>query len=319
MISIVIPSRNEKYLNRTIQEILEKAEGEIEIIVNLDGYWPDPIIGDDRVVYIHKGKSEGMRPGINSAVAIAKGEYIMKIDAHCMLDQGFDVKLAADCEPNWVVVPRRKRLDAENWQIQDVGKPDVDFEYLSFPDNPKDFGGPGLNGRIWTERALARKDVLIDDNISFQGSCWFMSRDFFYKLELMDHISYGPFWNEAQEIGLKALSIGGRVVTNKKTWYAHLHKGKKEGRGYSMSGEWLTTGATHTKKWMIDQAWDKQTIPFEKIIEKFMPMPGWPENWWQLIKGEKVDTLDYIIKKFNLHNFYKIGEPIEIPNFGRDH
>lgn len=279
MVSIVLPVRNEKYLNPTIEELLKNARGEIEIIVNLDGYWPDPVIGDPRVRYIHKGQAQGMRAGINSAVAIARGEYIMKIDGHCMVDEGFDVKLVADCEPNWVVIPRRKRLDAENWCIKDVGKPDVDYEYLSFPDNPSDFGGPGLNGKIWTKRALERKDILIDENMSFQGSCWFMRKDYFYFLELMDEENYGTFWNEAQEIGLKAWLSGGKVMTNKKTWYAHLHKGKTHGRGYTLDHRQLTRGATHTKKWMgPGKNWSKQTLPLSWLIERFSPVPTWPED-----------------------------------------
>ncbi len=285
VISVVIPSRNEVFLQQTVRDLLSKAEGEIEVIVNLDGYWPNPQLEDDpRLRLIHRGEAQGMRAGINSAVAIARGQYILKSDAHCMFDQGWDTKLLADMEDNWVVIPRRKRLDAENWAIQDVGKPDVDYEYLSFPDDPADFGGKGLNGKIWTERARERADILIDDNISFQGSCWFMKRDYFYELELMDEGNYGTFWNEAQEIGLKCWLSGGRVVTNKKTWYAHLHKGKKHGRMYSLDHSQLPIGATYTKKWMTDSAWDKQTLPFTWLIEKFMPLPGWPEDWKEQIK-----------------------------------
>lgn len=291
MISILIPSRNERFLQQTIQSIFENAEGDIEVLAVLDGYWPDPPLRHDpRLRIIHRGEAQGMRPGINAAAAIARGEYLMKIDGHCMLDRGFDVKLAAEIEDNWVVIPRRKRLDAENWALQDVGKPDVDYEYLSYPDNPGDFGGPGLNGRIWTQRALDRKDILIDENMSFQGSCWFMKRSYFYDLELMDDENYGSFWNEAQEIGLKAWLSGGKVMTNKKTWYAHLHKGKKYGRGYTLDHNLLTKGATYTKKWMepVGTAWHKQTLPLSFLIERFMPMPTWDAEklaWLQSHEG----------------------------------
>ncbi|MFK5165339.1 glycosyltransferase, partial [Propionibacterium freudenreichii] len=61
--------------------------------------------------------NRGMRPAINAGVSISKGEYIMKCDEHVMFDQGFDVKLIADCEDNWVVIPRRKRLNAEDWTL----------------------------------------------------------------------------------------------------------------------------------------------------------------------------------------------------------
>lgn len=293
-VSIVIPSRNEQFLSHTIKDLLKNARGDIEIIAVLDGYWPpkEEIINDIRVIYLHKGEPEGMRPGINDAVAISTGKYIMKIDGHCMVDEGFDLKLKADCEHNWVVIPRRKRLDAENWCIQDVGKPDVDYNYLSFPDNPADFGGPGLNGRIWTQRILDRNDPKydIDDEMSFQGSCWFMHKDHFYNMELMDHENYGTFWNEAQEIGLKTWLSGGRVVRNKKTWYAHLHKGKKYGRGYKITNRTIEQGAMFGNKWLDNKAWDKQTLPFSFLIEKFWPVPGWPDNWKEELRNVGLRT-----------------------------
>lgn len=284
-VTIVIPSRNEQFLYPTMLDLLAKAKGDIEIIAVLEGYWPpaDQIIIDKRVKYIQKGEAEGMRVGINDAVAIAtNSKYIMKLDAHCMVDEGFDEKLKADCEENWVVIPRRKRLDAENWCLQDVGKVDIDYEYLSFPDNPADFGGPGLNGRVWDERIKARLNnplYDIDDNMSFQGSCWFMHRTHFYNMELMDYINYGTFWNEAQEIGLKTWLTGGRVVTNKKTWYAHLHKGKKYGRGYKITNRTIEQGAMFGNKWLNNSAWSKQTIPFKWLIEHFWPVPTWSNDW----------------------------------------
>lgn len=291
-VTIVIPSRNETFLPHTIKDLLKHAEGDVEIIAILDGYWPKPdeIVNDARVHYLHRGEAQGMRKGITSAVDIATGKYIMKIDAHCMVDQGFDTKLKADCEPNWVVIPRRKRLDAENWAIQDVGKPDIDYMFLSFPNDPNDWGGKGLNGKIWTDKIRRIGDdpaKLIDDEMSFQGSCWFMHRDYFYELELMDSDNYGAFWNEAQEIGCKAWLSGGAVKRNKKTWYAHLHKGKKYGRGYRLPEDWLTKGASYTRGWAYNEAWDKQTIPFEWLIEHFWPVPTWPENWQDILYKER--------------------------------
>ena len=287
LVSIVIPARNEQFLQNTVTELLTKAQGPIEIIVTLDGYWPNPPLKDDpRLKLVHRGTAQGMRPGINSAVAASSGEYIMKIDAHCMVDEGYDIKLKADCENNWIVIPRRKRLDAENWCIQDVGKPDVDYECLSFPDNPADYGGPGFNGRIWTQRIVERKDKSeydIDDDMSGQGSSWFMKREYFDFLELMDTEKFGPFWNEMQELGFKTWLSGGALKINKNTWYAHLHKGKKYGRGYNMSGSWLKQGASFTKSWMNNDAWHKQTLPFSSMIERFWPLPGWPENWKNLL------------------------------------
>lgn len=294
-VTIVIPSRNEQFLPHTIKDLLKNARGDIEIIAVLDGYWPpsEQIVNDPRVKYLHRGEPRGMRNGITSAVEIATGKYILKIDAHCMVSEGFDEVLKAHCENNWVVIPRRKRLDAENWCIQDVGKPDIDYEYLSFPDNPSDFGGPGFNGRIWTERILERLDKPeydIDDNMSFQGSCWFMTKEHFKNMELMDEVNYGPFWSEAQEIGFKTFLSGGSVKVNKKAWYAHLHKGKKYGRGYRLTNRTVEQGAMFSSKWVHNNAWAKQTLPFHTMIEKFWPVPGWPENWKEVLNYDDTWT-----------------------------
>src|SRR5687768_15915071 len=111
LLSVLIPSRNERFLIPTVDDIFSKAAGEIEIIVTLDGYWPEgwaDVVGryDGKLKTIHRGEARGMRDGINSAAAIAKGKYLMKSDAHCMFAEGFDEILKADCDEDWVVVPR---------------------------------------------------------------------------------------------------------------------------------------------------------------------------------------------------------------------
>ena len=278
MLSVIIPSRNEIYLQKTIDDVLSKSKRDIEIIAILDGYWPDPPLKDDpRLKIIHHGTSHGMRGSINAGVAVAKGDLILKCDAHCMFAEGFDITLEADCDENWVVIPRRKRLDARNWTIEQNGRPDVDYEYLSYP-NVNGNWNDGLHGRVWEERALKRADILIDDNMSAQGSCWMMHRDYFNKLELEDEEHYGTFSNEFQEIGLKCWLSGGRVITNKKTWYAHLHKDKDMGRGYSLPGDQVEKGFLYTNRWLTNTAWHKQIHPFTWLIERFWPVPGWPED-----------------------------------------
>lgn len=318
MISVIIPSRNEKFLYRTVLDLLAKAHGQIEIIVVLDGYWPpnEEIINDARVHYIHRSRALGMRNAINTASAIAKGEYLMKCDAHCMFAEGFDNSLLAHIDDDWVVIPRRKRLDAENWKIQDVGKPDVDYEFLSFPYwHPNEVG---IHGTIWTERIRERLDRVefnIDDNPAFQGSCWFMSKKHFDNcLEGMQEDGYGSFIGEPQEIGMKTWLSGGRLVVNKSTWYAHLHKGKTYGRGYSMNKSELIKGNAYSVDYWMNDRWPKAKYTMEWFVnEKFPDMPTWPKDWRQqciekgLIKPKTfvdkktdiVDKIDNIISKFN--------------------
>ena len=269
LVSIIVPSRNEKFLGKTIEDLLTKAVGEIEIIAVLDGYWPEPKIPDnDRLILIHRGSPLGMRPAINSAVSIARGKYLMKCDAHCLFAPGFDQALKDDYEENCIVIPRRYALDPEKWEVLDNPKYPIDYMYLS-----KD-----LHGEVWDEKNKdpMLKEKLIDETMSAQGSCWFMQKDYFHALELEDEVNYGSFSNEFQEIGLKCWLSGGRVVINKKTWYAHLHK--TGGRGYSLGSGQIEKGVAYTNRWPTNTAWHKQTLPFTWLVEKFWPIPGWPED-----------------------------------------
>ncbi|MBU0959790.1 MAG: glycosyltransferase [Nanoarchaeota archaeon] len=281
MLSVVIPSRNEKYLRPTILDLLKKATQEIEIIAILDGWWPPPdeLVDDPRVIYIHVSPSRGMREAINSGVAIAKGEFVMKLDAHCMFSEGFDEMLKADCKDNWVVVPRRKRLDPESWEIIKCSRPDIDYMYLAYPEDKSVWGGKGIQGKEWRQKNLDKdlKSKLIDDLMTAQGSCWFMRKKYFHWLELMDEENYGEFAKEMQEIGLKCWLSGGRMIVNKKVWYAHWHKTK--GRGYSLNRKEWAKGTEYTNKWMEGKPWHKQTLDIKWLIEKFKP-PTWPKNWW---------------------------------------
>lgn len=269
LVSIVIPSRNEPYLTQTIHDLLSKAKGNIEIIAILDGYWPKPedIVTDDRVIYLHFSEARGMRNGINSAVAIAKGEYILKSDAHCMYGDGFDEVLKANMETHWIVVPRRYALDPINWKIEENPKYPIDYMYLS----------TDLHGTPWQEknRDPALEDKKIDDLMSAQGSCWFMKKSYFYELELLDEENYGTFFNEFQEIGLKCWLSGGRILVNKKTWYAHWHKPSDVGRGYNLSRDEQPKALAFLENWKAGKGWHKQIHSIQWLADKFAPVPGW--------------------------------------------
>src|SRR3954471_21470162 len=103
-LSVIIPSYKDPLLNKTIESLLLNAEGEIEIIPVLDGYIPEATLpNDSRVKPLYLEKNKGMRGAIKDGVSTAEGEYIMKCDAHCMFDKGFDIKILADIEEYWVV------------------------------------------------------------------------------------------------------------------------------------------------------------------------------------------------------------------------
>lgn len=277
-VSVILPSRNEIFLGKTIEDLLAKAAGEIEVIAILDGYWPNPPLKDHpNVTLIHRSKPHGMRPGINAAASIAKGKYLMKLDAHCMVGEGFDEILQKDCEKDWIAVPTKYSLDAENWR----NKPDkapINYYYLTFPYFLDGTYGTGLHAKWWREKEKDREGHKVDDLMSSQGSCWFMHKSHFEKIGPMDHENY-YFYQEFQEIGMKTWISGGRCVVNKNTWYSHLHKGKQYGRGFYLSKERAVGSEMFSMDYWMNDRYPGAVRTMKSFVEQFWPLPTWPQDW----------------------------------------
>jgi glycosyltransferase involved in cell wall biosynthesis len=286
-VSVVIPNYNCPFASKTIQDILDKAKGDIEVIVNVEEIWPSPLSGDARVHYIHGSSPIGMRAGINKCVAMATGEFILKADDHTMFSEGFDEVLKADMQDGWVIIPRRFALDAENWKIEERtdDKYPIDYMYQDFPRKGK-ANDDGTHGVEWRERRNQRNtpEYEIDETPAMQGSCWFMKKEYFNKLNLMDETGYGQFAQEAQEIGFKVWLSGGKLVVNKKCYYCHLHKGNKYGRMYKMPSGNVEADSWSASHWLNNEE-PNMVHKFEWFIdEKFPNMPSWPVDWKEQIK-----------------------------------
>ena len=221
-LSVIIPSYKDPILIKTIDSLLVNSElgDQLEVIVVLDGYWPEfELRNDPRVRYVHLGKNSGMKDAINAGVAISKGEYIMRSDEHCMFGKGFDVILTRDCQPNWIVTARRFFLDPDNWKVMDI--PYIDYEKLvtqSIGDAKKYTGFP------WAERTKERKDIMIDETMAMQGSMWVMTRSWWDKV--IGELSSGPYgthYQDQHEMIFKTWKAGGKMMVNKNTWFAHRH------------------------------------------------------------------------------------------------
>jgi hypothetical protein len=215
MLSVIIPSYKDPYLQKTIFSILQNFQGEFEVIVVMDGYWA-PVPNDKRVRVLHLGKNAGMRNAINSGVKLARGEYIMRTDEHCMFDPGFDVAMTKVCEPDTIYTARRYFLDPVKWERMDL--PHWDYERLMVNDGKK------FEGRHWRERERERSHLLQDETMAMQGSCWVMPKAWWEKvIGELDSEHYGPLIQDSHEMVFKTWKAGGRLMVNKETWFAHKH------------------------------------------------------------------------------------------------
>lgn len=312
-VSVIIPACNERFLQATVDGLLANAVGDVEVFPALDGGpMPNPPLKEDpRVKPVRFEKPDGSQTGmreVTNAIALnqATGRYLMKCDAHCIFGPGWDAALKADCDDDWVAVPTRHSINGETWTVCGRGgsRLDMDFggvnyHYLTFP-YAKSMYGYGLHGKEFgrPENAALNRETVgrpIDDLMSFQGSCWFTPLANFKRLGPLDAANY-YFYSESIEVGMRQWASGGRVVINKKTWYAHYHKGQNNlhtydgrvGRGFflNINGK-RRSEAFATDFWMNDR-WPNTQRTFEQFIAKFWPLlqriPAdevgrWPTDW----------------------------------------
>jgi len=291
--SVIIPSRDEELLARTVEEVFAKARGDVEVIVVLDGPTSYPLPECPNLVVIDKPRAEGLRAAINDAARVARGKYLLKIDAHSAISEGFDEVLQRDCDDDWVVSPRYFKLNTETWGAKTNWL--IDYFYLSFPwINEARTGYFMFVDSPWGSRRAERKHVLIDDQMAFQGSCWFMTADHFRRLHGLDEDLWGPWSMEQQEIALKTWLGGGRVVVNKNVWNAHYHKPFTERARVWTEYEKSEDYRTHERftRYFVCNQWEERVHDFDWLVERFWPLPQletartrwelrnyWPENW----------------------------------------
>lgn len=288
-LSILIPARNEEFLSQTVEDILKNIEMNTEIIVVLDGAWPlSPIPINSRVHVVYLPEARGQRAAQNVAARLAQGKYFMKVDAHCAFDKGFDRKLLEDMQEDIVMVPVMRNLHVFDWVCEDGHR-----RYQG-PSGPCQH--PGCNKEtkkdiLWNPKRNPQstsycfdsephfqyhngyKEKQVGDlveTMSLQGSCFLSSAKKYWEWNLCDE-SWGSWGSQGIEVATKAWFNGGRVLCNKKTWYAHLFRtqGGDFSFPYPQSGRGVQDAKSKAREWI-----HSHPEKLQKLIEKFSP-PGW--------------------------------------------
>lgn len=298
-VSIIIPSRFEQsdaiegktVLYKTVEDILRSATGDFEVIVGFDGPPLQNLPVDWRVKAHVESRPIGIKSMVNKLASLATGKYIYKSDAHCSFGYAFDEILQLDMEDNWLVMPRFYVLNEKTWKWQDDRF--YDYFYLSCPfTDPRGFRFKAAGH--WPEKTKEKLDVLIDETPQIHGSGWFMTKDFYLnKLGGFQFLAEDPM-GHAQEppyLGLKTW-LGpwdGKVMVNKKTWYAHMHKGKQHNRGFRFTNEQNELSYKLIADYFMFNQWEQRAHDIEWFVDKFMPMPSWPDNWRDVWEKWKED------------------------------
>ena len=295
-LSILIPARNEMFLAKTVENILQNIRGKSEVIVVLDGAWANPgITGAPNLTIVYHNTSIGQRAATNEAARLSSAKYLMKIDAHCVVDEGFDVKLMADMKDNWTVVPSMYNLHAFDWLCPEGHR----IYQGPTPDKCLQCGKPMVRDIIFQPRWSRKSNFYrFDKNLHFQyfgefgnrpegqpdiapsmslqGSCFMLTRERYWALDICDE-KHGSWGQQGVEVACKTWLSGGEVMVNKKTWYAHMFRtqGGDFGFPYPLSGTDIDKARKYSRELFVEGKWSGAIHPLEWLLEKFRPVPDW--------------------------------------------
>jgi len=305
-LSILIPARNEMWLSKTVEDILEHIEGKTEVIVGLDGAWASPVIKDDpRVTILHYTESIGQRAMTNKLARLSEAKYIAKTDAHCSFDKGFDVKLMSNMKDDWTIVPIMRNLWVFNWMCKKCGNEvyqgqtptscskcdnTTDFErkmYWKGKHNPQSTSycfdtEPHFQYFREYKKTPEYKESLktgMTETMSLQGSFFMMTRNKYWELNACDE-EFGSWGSQGLEVAIKTWLSGGKVMVNHSTWYAHLFRtqGGDFGFPYNQPGRKVQKAKKHAKDLFFNNKWNGAVHPLSWLVEKFAPVPGWNQD-----------------------------------------
>lgn len=351
-LSILIPARNEEFLSRTIQDILEHIEMDTEVIAVFDGGFPPvPVPQNDRVTIVYNHESIGQRAATNQACRLSNAKYVMKVDAHCAFDQGFDRKLIEDMQDDWTVVPTMRNLHAFDWVCEEGHR-----RYQGPSGTCNECGKPTEKDVVWIPKTNPQSNSYCFDSephfqyfrefnkrpegqgeitptMSLQGSCFMMTREKYWELDICDE-SFGSWGSQGIEVAVKTWLSGGEVMVNKKTWYAHMFRtqGGDFGFPYQLSGNQVEHAKKTARNLFFTNGWDKQVRPLSWLLRKFWPVPGWTENDLAALEGTVTKGILYYtnnrapvkVARRVQKQLESIGLPITsvsqkpMPHFGRN-
>jgi glycosyltransferase involved in cell wall biosynthesis len=311
-LSILIPARNEMFLSRTIQDILEHMEDDTEIIAVLDGAWAEPAVPQhERVTVVYLPESIGQRAATNLACKLAKGKYVMKVDAHCAFRQGFDksmIKAFKRSGDNVTMIPVMRNLHAFDWVCTDghrryqgpsgvcaeCGK-ETTRDVVWIPKTNPQSKAYCFDSEPHFQYTSCNQEGDLTESMSIQGSCFMLTREKYWELNICDE-SLGSWGSQGIEVACKTWLSGGRVLVNHRTWYAHLFRtaGGDFSFPYPQQQSKVEEAKKKSKDLFFNNKWEKQVRPLSWLVEKFWPVKGWSDEDLANLKQQKTKGVVYI-------------------------
>jgi len=294
-LSIIIPGRNEEFLGRTIQDILDHTSEKTEIIAILDGYLPNPPLPvSPRVSVIYNPDPKGQRAAANQAVRLCESKYVMKIDAHCAVDDDFDTKMIEGMKKmgddvtmipvmrnlhifDWVCPEGHRRYQSPSGACETCKKPttkDIVWIPKKSPATHSFTFDKTMHFQYWGEWSKKQTGEY-RETMSIQGSCFMCTREKYLELDLCSE-QFHSWGQQGVEVACKTWLSGGRVLVNMNTWYAHMFRtrGGDFGFPYANPQNKVNENRELSRELFQKDKWPKAKRKFQWILDKFNP-PDW--------------------------------------------
>lgn len=304
-LSILIPSRNEEWLAETLADLLKNKTEKTEIIVVIDGeQYPKDLPVHKDIIVIRHMKARGQRAATNDAARIARGKYLMKVDAHCAFDKDFDLKILrgfVELGDDITQVPVMRNLHVFDWVCKNGHS-----RYQSPSGACKECGSETHKKVIWnpklkplstsycfdhelhfqyfkewtkTDTYKKQKETGYTETMSLQGSCFILSAEKYWSLNICDE-EFGSWGAQGTEVACKTWLSGGRCIVNHNTWYGHLFRtqGGDFGFPYKQDQKQIDGARERSQKLFLDNLWEHQKFPLIWLVDRFMPVPFWQKE-----------------------------------------
>lgn len=286
---MIIPTINDPYLVRTINSVWGNRVNDIEFIIVNDGgkildiaHCPTLLktIDLSKIKVIQNSCQLGRRIAINNAAAIASGDYLFVLDAHCSMTEGWDIKLAMSCGDKNIAYSVIRDMHPETWEY----KPG---DYLHVRLN-KDYT------EKWWKRKTLEECQVEEESIAFTGCAWMIKKDRYWQLggydESLGHYGWdGPEWACKIWMG----EDPGKVILRTDVICGHIFGTNDGGKLYSCQ--------TISKEDYVEYMKERYENKILKLIERFAPVPDWTEKGTQMsqnVKREiKVNRVDEHVTK----------------------
>lgn len=304
-LSILIPSRNEEWLAETLEDLLKNKTEKTEIIVVIDGeQYPKELPKHKDITLIYNNVSKGQRASTNDAARIAKGKYLMKVDAHCAFDTHFDTHVLKgfdDLGDDITQVPVMRNLHVFDWECENghrryqgqsgvckkCGKKEKKVMMWFPKHNPQsvsyrfDHELHFQYFKEWTKTDEYKKQLKTGytETMSLQGSCFILSAEKYWGLNICDE-EFGSWGAQGTEVACKMWLSGGRCIVNHNTWYAHLFRtqGGDFGFPYKLNKKQVDSARALSQALFLDNTWPLQKKPLVWLVDKFQPVPNWHDG-----------------------------------------